>query len=133
MSCGPTARVAIAPAASPTLGHRRVLSTRPPTRSTRASSAPRDAFPAPAAEPEAIALREHLRDSVDLWSTSGRWRLPGGGAEHGVPPRFTLSYMAMRNRAEVPRLIMEEARCPYVFEVIGFTTWRADVKPSWIP
>jgi hypothetical protein len=44
-----------------------------------------------------------------------RDRIPGGVAGR---PRFRLAYMPMRNRAEVPRLIMEEAGCPYEFDVV---------------
>lgn len=68
-----------------------------------------------------------------------RARIPGGGAEKkvkvgeataaasaaaAVRPRYRLAYMPMRNRAEVPRLIMEEAGCPYEFDVMGFQLWK---------
>jgi len=38
--------------------------------------------------------------------------------------------MPMRNRAEVPRLVMEEAGCPYELDVIGFQLWRRRVKEA---
>lgn len=38
-------------------------------------------------------------------------------------PRFRLAYMPMRNRIEIPRLVLEEVRCAYELEVIGFKIW----------
>jgi len=38
-------------------------------------------------------------------------------------PRYRLAYMAMRNRLEITRLVLEEAGCPYELEVIGFENW----------
>ena len=87
-------------------------------------------------EKEAEDYRAHLYESVDLWSTSRRASLPGGGAEHNpetTPPRFTLSYMPMRNRAEVSRMILESTGCPYHFDVVGFKKWTDEVKPASVP
>ena len=90
-------------------------------------------------EEEAVRLREALYEAGDLWSTSVRATIPGGGAERcdkhtagrsDASPRFRLAYMPMRNRAEVPRLVMEEAGCPYEFDVIGFQVWKHDVKAN---
>lgn len=87
-------------------------------------------------EKEAEDYRAHLYDSVDLWSTSQRASLPGGGAEldpETTQPRFTLSYMPMRNRAEVSRMILESSGCPYHFDVVGFKKWTDEVKPACVP
>lgn len=83
-------------------------------------------------EREALSYREHLFSSVDLWSTKRRASLPGGGTEldASTEPKFTLTYMPMRNRAEVCRLILEDAGCHYNFDVVGFETWQNEVKPA---
>ena len=80
-----------------------------------------------------LAFRASLFEAGDLWSTSGRASLLGGGAESGAEPRFTLSYMPMRNRAEVPRLILEATATPHAFDVVGFRTWKSEMKPAMVP
>ena len=68
----------------------------------------------------------------ELWATPGRDLFKtdihailhcGNGA-----PRFRLMYLPVRNRGEVPRLIMEEAKCAYEIEVVGFSQWEQYVK-----
>eukprot|EP00425_Heterocapsa_triquetra_P014899 CAMPEP_0195133188 /NCGR_PEP_ID=MMETSP0448-20130528/148346_1 /TAXON_ID=66468 /ORGANISM="Heterocapsa triquestra, Strain CCMP 448" /LENGTH=257 /DNA_ID=CAMNT_0040171229 /DNA_START=153 /DNA_END=923 /DNA_ORIENTATION=+ len=44
--------------------------------------------------------------------------------------RFRLAYMPCRNRGEIIRFILEEARVPYEVEVIGFEKWKEYVKAS---
>ena len=39
------------------------------------------------------------------------------------PPQFRFAYMPMRNRGELIRLILEEAKVPYELECIGFIPW----------
>lgn len=69
-------------------------------------------------------VRRHLYTAEDLWSTDVHAVISCGEGE----PRFRLGYMPMRNRCEVPRLILEEAQCPYKFEVLGFRKWKAGLK-----
>ncbi|CAK0803100.1 unnamed protein product, partial [Prorocentrum cordatum] len=65
-------------------------------------------------------LRRRLYASGGLWGTRLHVAIRCGEG----PPRFRLAYMAMRNRLEVARLVLEEAACPYELEVIGFENWR---------
>lgn len=44
--------------------------------------------------------------------------------DDGKDPLFRLSYMPIRNRGEIIRLILEEAQVPYEVEVIGFEPWK---------
>mmetsp|Transcript_21553 Transcript_21553/g.31886 ORF Transcript_21553/g.31886 Transcript_21553/m.31886 type:complete len:325 (-) Transcript_21553:22-996(-) len=44
--------------------------------------------------------------------------------DDGDDPLFRLSYMPIRNRGEIIRLILEEAQVPYEVEVIGFLPWK---------
>ena len=46
------------------------------------------------------------------------------------PPRFRLAYMPCRNRGEILRLMLEEARCGYECEIVGFKAWRDTVKAT---
>ena len=79
-------------------------------RLVSASSGAKSGTAVPEEEHEAVAYRTHLFASVDLWSTSLRESLPGGGLQEAGNntrmPRFTLTYMPMRNRCEVSRLIL---------------------------
>ena len=43
-------------------------------------------------------------------------------------PSFRMAYMPIRNRGELPRLILEEAQCSYELEVVGYKTWRDTMK-----
>ena len=45
-------------------------------------------------------------------------------------PRFRLTYMPCRNRGEILRLMLDEARCPYEFEVVGFEKWSEYAKAA---
>lgn len=73
-------------------------------------------------EPEALA--RILWDTGDLFATDCHALLRcGSGA-----PRFRLAYMPCRNRGEIPRLILEEAKCAYELEVIGFQVWKRIMK-----
>ena len=72
------------------------------------------------------------------------WRTEGGLYEtdvHGVircgtgsdgdhPPKYRFLYMPMRNRGEIIRLILEEARVPYEVEVVGWLNWVGDANSS---
>ena len=44
--------------------------------------------------------------------------------------KFWLQYMPMRNRAEVPRIMLEYSEVPYAFEVIGYRQWAPDAKAA---
>lgn len=45
-------------------------------------------------------------------------------------PRYRLAYMAMRNRGEILRLMLEESGCSYELELIGFKNWENGVKST---
>ena len=45
-------------------------------------------------------------------------------------PRYRLAYMAMRNRGEILRLMLEESGCSYELELIGFKNWENGVKAT---
>lgn len=75
------------------------------------------------------ALQEHLRESVDLWSTSKRGVVLRR-CENASEARYWLQYMPMRNRAEVARLMLEYAEVPYALEIVGYTRWWDEVKPT---
>lgn len=45
-------------------------------------------------------------------------------------PKYRLAYMAMRNRGEILRLMLEESGVSYDLEVIGFKDWERGVKAS---
>lgn len=62
----------------------------------------------------------------ELWATDLHAIVPCGEG----PPRYRLAYMAMRNRAEVLRLMLAEAECPYEFEIVGFKNWERGVKAT---
>jgi len=70
----------------------------------------------------------------NIWSTEGGLyetdvhgivRCHCGEDGDGVEriPRYRLLYMPMRNRGEIIRLILEEARVPYEVEVVGWRNW----------
>ena len=40
-----------------------------------------------------------------------------------LPPRWRFSYMPIRNRGEVIRLMLEESEVPYELEVLGYSAW----------
>jgi len=67
----------------------------------------------------AAELRTQLYNSGGLWNTDMHVIINCGEGD----PRFRLAYMPMRNRVEVPRLVLEEAMCPYELEIIGFQRW----------
>lgn len=90
-----------------------------------AASAPTAGHP-PVVEARAIAA--HLWRKRDLFTTSEHAILRCN--EHLGPPRFRLAYMPCRNRGEILRLCLEEARCSYELEVVGFEAWRSAVKAS---
>ena len=85
-----------------------------------------------ALSPPYVSAREvaaHLWTTRDLFETS----------VHGVikchedlgPPAHRLAYMPCRNRGEILRLMLEEARVSYEVEVVGFRAWRdGGVKAS---
>jgi len=56
----------------------------------------------------------------------------GGGSnnDNNEKPRFHLAYMAMRNRGEILRLMLEESGCSYDLEIIGFKNWEKGVKAT---
>ena len=62
---------------------------------------------------------EHLRAGVVLCN----------GARGVDDCEYWLSYMPMRNRAEVIRLMLAYANVPYAFEVVGYERWN-EVKPA---
>jgi len=74
------------------------------------------------------ALRRELFASRDLWSTEVHATLLHGGLTSAESAPYVLQYMPMRNRAEVPRLMLEAVASPYAFEVVGFRAWP-HVKP----
>ena len=104
---------------------------------------------------DALALREELYEVENLWDTAmhcllcrhcaapadaTHWlqvRTAAAPALRSTAPALTtrvpspplLQYMPMRNRAEVPRLLLEAAQAPYVLEVVGYRRWPA-VKPT---
>ena len=75
------------------------------------------------------ALQEHLRESVDLWNTSKRGVVLRR-CEDASEATYWLQYMPMRNRAEVARLMLEYAEVPYALEIVGYTRWWDEVKPT---
>ena len=76
-------------------------------------------------EDHALGVRRQLYATVDLWSSNMLEVLKCGQGK----PQYRLGYMPMRNRCEVARLLLEEARCPYEFQVIGFQRWP-ELKPT---
>ena len=74
-------------------------------------------------EPEEV--QRAIWSKVELFSTDLHAVMRNGDGA----PRFRLAYMPCRNRGEIPRLILEEARCPYELEVIGFQVWKQHMKP----
>ena len=81
--------------------------------------------PPPTVSAESVA--RSLWATRDLFKTDVHAviRCGGDGA-----PRFRLSYMPCRNRGEILRLMLEEARVPYEVEVVGFERWKHGVKRS---
>ena len=45
-------------------------------------------------------------------------------------PRWRFSYMPIRNRGEVIRLMLEESEVPYELEVIGYAAWTGGSKEA---
>jgi glutathione S-transferase len=91
---------------------------------TRAST---QVFEAPAvAEAEDVARK--LWKTRDLFKTDVHAVIRCGSGE-GLP-RFKFSYMPIRNRGEIIRLILEEAQCSYELEVIGFEVWQNGLKAT---
>jgi glutathione S-transferase P len=74
-------------------------------------------------------LRASLLASEDLWRTTAHARIRGASGDASAPPRFRLTYMPMRNRAEVPRMLLELSETPYEFECVGFEPWTRAMKP----
>ena len=77
-------------------------------------------------------MRTHLYDSKDLWSTTLHQTLLCNcteGEDDESDCEFRLQYMPMRNRIEVPRMILEAANCKYALELVGFVPW-SEVKQS---
>ncbi len=77
-------------------------------------------------------MRAHLYDSKDLWSTTLHQTLLCNcteGEDDESNCEFRLQYMPMRNRIEVPRMILEAANCKYALELVGFVPW-SEVKQS---
>ena len=76
-------------------------------------------------------MRGEILGAGDLWSTATHARIARGRGARGdaEQPAYTLAYMPMRNRAEVPRLLLEEGGVPYDFEVVGFLPW-AELKQT---
>jgi glutathione S-transferase P len=64
-----------------------------------------------------------------LWRTTAHARIRGASGDASAPPRFRLTYMPMRNRAEVPRMLLELSETPYEFECVGFEPWTRAMKP----
>ena len=78
---------------------------------------------------EAEDVARSLYEKRDLFKTDihGVIRC---GCKDGEEPRFRLTYMPCRNRGEIIRLTLEEARVPYEVEVVGFDKWKDYVKAS---
>ena len=74
-------------------------------------------------------LRRDLYEHGTLWNTSVRGVLLCNGARGVDDCEYWLSYMPMRNRAEVIRLMLAYANVPYAFEVVGYERWN-EVKPA---
>ena len=75
-------------------------------------------------------LREDLYANETLWRSSTRGVVLCNGAEHVDDVEYWLSYMPMRNRAEVIRLMLAYADVPYAFEVVGYLRYEPEVKPT---
>ena len=75
-------------------------------------------------------LREDLYANETLWRSSTRGVVLCNGAEHVDDVEYWLSYMPMRNRAEVIRLMLAYADVPYAFEVVGYVRYEPEVKPT---
>jgi len=106
----------------------RCIRTRPLIRGvvTRASQNS-GIHPPPIPFMDAAEMRREVYAAHNLWNTSMHAIIKCGG--DGGEARYRLVYMPMRNRCEIPRLIMEEAGCPYELEVVGFQAWGS-VKSS---
>ncbi len=52
------------------------------------------------------------------------------GKDGDEKPLYRLAYMAMRNRGEILRLMLEESGCPYEVELIGFKNWENGIKAT---
>ena len=74
-------------------------------------------------------LRRDLYEHRTLWNTSVRGVVLCNGARGVDDCEYWLSYMPMRNRAEVIRLMLAYANVPYAFEVVGYERWN-EVKPA---
>ena len=74
-------------------------------------------------------LRRNLYEHRTLWNTSVRGIVLCNGARGVDDCEYWLSYMPMRNRAEVIRLMLAYANVPYAFEVVGYERWN-EVKPA---
>jgi len=81
--------------------------------------------PPPTVSAESVA--RSLWATRDLFKTDVHAVIRCG---EGGEPHFRLAYMPCRNRGEILRLILEEARVPYEVEVIGFERWKNGVKRS---
>ena len=75
-------------------------------------------------------LREDLYANETLWRSSTRGVVLCNGAENVDDVEYWLSYMPMRNRAEVIRLMLAYADVPYAFEVVGYVRYEPEVKPT---
>uniref|UniRef100_A0A7S1MWL7 GST C-terminal domain-containing protein n=1 Tax=Hemiselmis andersenii TaxID=464988 RepID=A0A7S1MWL7_HEMAN len=75
---------------------------------------------------DAAEVARGLWVTKDLFKTEEHALIRCGEGE----PRFRLAYMPIRNRGEIIRLILEEAKVPYEVEVMGFENWKNGLKAT---
>ena len=81
---------------------------------------------APPQVTSARTVAQHLWTTRQLFDTDIHAIVQCGSG----PSEYRLAYMPCRNRGEIIRLMLEEARCSYELEVVGFRAWARDVKAS---
>ena len=81
---------------------------------------------APPQVTSARTVAQHLWTTRQLFDTDIHAIVQCGSG----PSEYRLAYMPCRNRGEIIRLMLEEARCSYELEVVGFRAWARDVKAT---
>ena len=81
---------------------------------------------APPQVTSARTVAQHLWTTRQLFDTDIHAIVRCGSG----PSEYRLAYMPCRNRGEIIRLMLEEARCSYELEVVGFRAWADGVKAT---
>lgn len=109
--------------------------SRPAVRRTSVTplQADRSDVPILSGEEVASSLWRTADNGGALYDTNvhGVIRCNGDGDNHDADQyRYRLLYLPCRNRGEILRLILEEARVPYEVEVVGFQNWIGGIKET---